>query len=87
MHVVWCGCAAFRTVVDDEISGQGRRKVQHISELVRDVLQAVIAMNDREVVIDDWKRIAVDREVLIELHTFLFQRQIAWTEEAGASRD
>ena len=79
MHVVWCGRSAFRTVIDDEISRQGRRKVEHISELVRDVLQAVFSVSDREVTIHDWKRIAVDREVLIKLQTLLLRRQISRT--------
>ena len=79
MHVVWCGCSAFRTVIDDEISRQGCREVQHISELVRDVLQVVLSVNDREVMTDDWKRIAIDGEVLIKLQTFFLRRQISRT--------
>src|SRR5712692_5511901 len=87
MHVVWRGRSAFRTVIDDEISGQGRSKVQHISELVRDALQAVLSVSDREVMIHDWKRIAVDSEVLIKLHTLLFRRQIYRAQEAEAFRN
>src|SRR6202022_2570776 len=87
MHVVWRGRSAFRTVIDEEISGQGRSKVQHISELVRDVLQAVLSVSDREVMIHDWKWIAVDREVLVKLHTLLLRRQISRTQEAGAFRN
>ena len=79
MHVVGCGCSAFRTVVDDEISGEGRGNVEHTSELVRDALQAVFFVSDRQMTIDDWKGIAVDREVLIELQTFFLSRQIART--------
>ena len=79
MHVVGRGCAAFRTVIDDEISFQGRSKVEHVSELVRDALQAVFSVSDRQVTIHDWKRIAVDREVVIELQTFFLRRQIRRT--------
>ncbi len=79
MHVIRRGRSAFRTVIDDEISGQGRSKVQHISELVRDALQAVLSVSDREVTIHDWKRIAVDREVLVKPHTLLLRRQISRT--------
>ncbi len=79
MHVVWCGCSAFGTVIDDEISGQGCGKVQHISEFVSDALQAVLSVSDREVTIHDRKRIAIDREVPIETHAFLLRRQTSRT--------
>ena len=76
MHVVRCGRAAFRAVIDDEISFQGRSEVEHISKLVRDALQAMLSVSDRQVTVHDWKRIAVDREVVIELQTLFFRRQI-----------
>ena len=79
MHVVGRGCAAFRPVVDDEISFQCRSKVEHVAELVRDALQAVFSVSDRQVTVHDWKRIAVDREIVIELQTFFFRRQIRGT--------
>jgi hypothetical protein len=43
------------------------------------MLQAVFSVNDRKVMIHDWKRIAVDREVLIELQTLFLRRQISRT--------
>ncbi len=76
VHVVWCRRAAFRTVIDDEVTNQSYRKVQHVSELVCDALRAVFSMSYRQVMIHDWKWIAVDREVLIEWKTFFFRRKI-----------
>jgi hypothetical protein len=76
VHVVWCGRAAFRTVIYDEISSQGCCEVQHISELACDALQAVLSVSDRQVMIYDWKRIAVDREMLIEWQTLFLRRKI-----------
>ncbi|MGA7871134.1 MAG: hypothetical protein WCA22_09570 [Candidatus Binatus sp.] len=74
VHVVWRGCSALRTVIYDETSGEGGSKVEHISELVGDALQDVFSVSDREVMIHDWKRIAVEREVLIELQTLFLRR-------------
>ncbi|MFZ2064131.1 MAG: hypothetical protein WAU82_24190 [Candidatus Binatus sp.] len=79
VHVVWRGRAAFRTVVHDEISFQACSQVEHISELVRDALRSMFSMSDREVTINDWKRIAVDGEVVIELQTLFLWRQITRT--------
>ena len=59
--------------------GRAAARSQHVSEPVRDALQAVFAVNDREVTLHDWKRIAVDREVPIKLKTFLLRRQISRT--------
>jgi hypothetical protein len=87
MHVVWRGRSAFWTVVDDEISIESCGKVEHISELVCDALQAVFSVNDRQVTIHDWKRIAVDREVVIERQALFLRRQIRRTQEAGPLRD
>src|ERR1019366_7421181 len=77
VHVVRCGCSAFRTVINDEISSKGCSHVEHISELVCDALRAVFPVSDRQVTIHDWKRIAVDREVLIEAQTLFLRRQIS----------
>src|ERR1035437_6655340 len=87
VHVVWCGCSAFRAVIDDEISSEGCSNVEHISELVRDALQAVFSVSNRQMMIHDWKRIAVDREGLIELQTLFLRRQVPRTQEAGTFRD
>src|SRR5271163_797113 len=87
VHVVRCRRAAFGTVVDDEISWQGCRKIQHISELVRDTLRAVLLVSNSEMTLDDWKRITVDREVLAKLHTLFLRRQISRTQEARPLRN
>ena len=70
---------AFRTVVDNKVSIQRRRYIEHASELTRDALQAVLTMNDRQMVLDDWKRIAVNREVIIKLDAFFFRIEIPRT--------
>src|SRR5271156_1890613 len=87
VHMVWRGRAAFRTIIDDEISRESCSKVEHISELIRDALQAVFPVSNRQVTINDWKRIAVDREVVIERQTLFLRRQISSAEEARALRN
>src|SRR5208337_650243 len=62
-------------------------KVQHISEPVRDPLRAVLSVSTGKVMIHDWKWIAVDGEVLIELQTLFLRRQISRTQEAGSFRN
>ena len=41
--------------------------------------ERVFSMSDRQVTVHDWKRIAVDREIVIELQTLFFRRQIRRT--------
>src|SRR5207253_6522847 len=64
VHVVWRRGSAFRAIVDDEVSIQRSRNIEHRSKLPRDALQAVLTMNDRQMTLDDWKRIEVNRELL-----------------------
>ena len=61
MHVVRCGRAAFRTVINHKIPWQRSREFEHVSEFSFDVLDSVLAMNDREVTIDNRKGIAEKR--------------------------
>src|SRR5215475_8556997 len=76
VHMIGRRCSAFGTIIDDEIPGKGRGKIQHSSERVRDTLRAMIPMRDCEMAIDDWKRIAIDRVIVAKLQSLLLNGQI-----------
>jgi len=67
--------------------GRAAARSNIFPNLVCDPLQAVLSVCDRQVMIHDWKRIAVDHEVLTELHTFFLSRQIFRAQEARAFRN
>src|ERR1700732_1713030 len=85
--MVWRRGPAFGAVVDDEVSRKRRRQLEHVSELRRDALRDVSPVRDRNMTIDDRKRIAVDREIRAKWHALLFRRQIPGAQEAGALCD
>src|SRR5215469_8276510 len=86
MHMVRRRRAALGTIINDEVSVQGSRNIQHASELVRDLLCPMFPMSNRQVMLQDWKRIAVDSEVAIERQAFLCRGQIRRAQEAWAFR-
>src|SRR5262245_50257677 len=75
------GRSAFRTVVNDEVIGQCRGKIEHVPKLTRDALGFVVLVNDCEVPFDDRERIAIDGVAGPKRDTTLFGVEITGTQE------
>jgi hypothetical protein len=79
--------AALWSVINYKVSRQRDRKIEHVSEFAGNVLEAMFPVNDREVMIDDGKRIEVDDVVLTEWDSLFFRIEISGAQEAGPLGD
>ena len=66
MQMVGCRRAALRSVVNDEVAGKSRRQSENTLESPLDALWAMLTMRNRQMSLEDRKRIAVDKEVVTE---------------------
>src|SRR5206468_8295275 len=87
VHVIWSRGPTFRAVVDDEVPRQVCCDIEHIPDLMRDVLHAVFLIDDSEVVFHDGERIAINREARAEFQSLLLRIQIGRTQKTWAFRD
>ena len=84
MHMIGRGSPALRPVVDYKVSRQRDCEIEHVSKFTGNVLEAMFPVNDREVMIDDGKRIEVDDVVLTEWDSLFFRIEIARAQKTGS---
>src|SRR5579885_438110 len=87
MHMVRRRCSAFGAIVDDEVAGEGGCQIEHGFEPRCDPLRAMSPVRDSQMAVDDWKRVAVKREIAPEGQSFLFRGKIFRAQKASAARD
>src|SRR5262249_55128057 len=78
--------AAFRTVINHEVSLQGCCEVEHAADVICDLLQDVFVVDDGKVTIHDWIRVEIHREIATKRYALLLRIKIFGTKEAGAFR-
>src|SRR5579883_1654094 len=79
--------SAFGTVVGYEVPRQRLRKLQDRADLPGDTLGRVLTAYDRQVRFDDRKRVAIDRELSVELYALFLGWKILSAQKARAFRN
>src|SRR4030095_14988544 len=87
MKVVRSRSPALRPVVNDEEIRQRLRELQKSSKLPRDPLWPMIGVNDRQMLLEYGKWIAIERELRIEGNALLLGIEICRTQKAFPLRD
>src|SRR5262245_26073576 len=87
MQMVRSGCAALRTVINDEAIRQSFRELEHCADRSGDTLRTMVGMNNREMPVEYRKRIAVDREFRVEWNPLLTGRKICCAQETRTPGD
>src|ERR1051326_8309470 len=82
VHMIGRRGAAFRTVINHKVAWKGRRNIEHRAGLAGDPLRPVLAVNDREMAVNDREWIAVDCVIVGEGDALLLRIQISAAEKA-----